>query len=80
MPNLIPAKFSGYTVFTKNDIVCSVIPQAEGWRSWSCTFFYISKIIPKFHLSTDIEELELTQKTVLTTEKPVKIKMFERQQ
>jgi hypothetical protein len=39
-----------------------------------------SKLIPKFHLSTDEQELELCQKTVLTTEKPVKIKMIKREQ
>ena len=41
-------------------------------------YILLSKIIPKFHLSTEIDALELTQKTVLTTEEPVKIKMIER--
>ena len=43
-------------------------------------YILLSKLIPKFHLSTEVQELELCQKTVLTTEKPVKIKMVERKQ
>ena len=43
-------------------------------------YVLLSKLIPKFHLSTEVQELELCQKTVLTTEKPVKIKMVERKQ
>ena len=43
-------------------------------------YILLAKIIPKFCLSTDVRELELTQKTVLTTEKPVKIKMIKREQ
>ena len=41
-------------------------------------YILLSKIIPKFHLSTNLQELELIQRTVLTTNHPVKIKMIER--
>ena len=41
-------------------------------------YLLLSKLITKFHLSTDIQELELTHKTAVTTDKPVKIKMVER--
>ena len=43
-------------------------------------YILLSKIIPLFHLSTDVKELELVQKTILTSEKPVRIKMTPRQQ
>ena len=43
-------------------------------------YVLLSKLIPKFHLSTEMQELELSQKTVLTSEKPVKIKMVTREQ
>ena len=43
-------------------------------------YILLSKIIPLFHLSTDVKELELVQRTVLTSEKPVRIKMTPRQQ
>ena len=41
-------------------------------------YVLLSKIIPKFYLSTDVQELELTHKTVITTNKPVIIKIIER--
>ena len=43
-------------------------------------YILLSKLIPKFQLSTDIQELELSQRTIVTTEKPVKIKMVKREQ
>ena len=41
-------------------------------------YILLAKIIPLFHLSTDVKELEVVQRTVLTTEKPVRIKMTPR--
>ena len=41
-------------------------------------YLLLSKFISKFYFSTDVQELELTHKTVITTDKPVKMKMIER--
>ena len=43
-------------------------------------YVFLSKLIPKFHLSTEVQELELYQTTILTTKNPVKIKMVKREQ
>ena len=41
-------------------------------------YVLLSKIIPKFHISTEMKELKLVQKTVLTTDNPVKLKLTPR--
>ena len=43
-------------------------------------YVLLSKLIPKFCLSTEMQELELYQTTILTTKNPVKIKMVKREQ
>ena len=42
-------------------------------------YLLLSKFIAKFRFSTDVQELELTHKTFITTDKPVKLKMVKRE-